>query len=107
MDHGQASATRHVEVGDDEVGAVGVDDVDRALGLVGLAHDLEVVGQFGAQAAAHQLVVVGQHHADRHDRDPRTGGAHNVTSVPAPVAERSSARPPSDVMRPTIDSVMP
>ena len=70
----QTTSARHVEIADHQVGSAGGDDVDRSLGVVGLADDLEVAGKLRPQARADQRVVVGEHGPDRvgHVGDPVT-----------------------------------
>ena len=74
-------------------------DVDGALGVVGLADDVEAVAELGAQPGAHDGMVVGEHDADdRRWLAAHLAEDHNRTSVPLPGELRTSARPPIESM---------
>src|SRR5438270_138226 len=77
-------------------------------GAPGVADDVEVGAELGAQAGEEEAVVV-----DEEEPGPR-GGAHDAgtgtrscTSVPAPGVLDTTAVPPTRWMRPRIDSAMP
>ena len=94
LDDEQASATGHVQVAHDEVGPTGLDDVDRPLGVVGLADDLEA-SPSSARARANDGMVVGEHDAD-HRRRPQ---AHL-----RPAARRAAhVGAPADRLQPPVD----
>ena len=101
-DHRHAAAVGHVDVEQDDVGALRGDQRDRLLDAGRLADELDVALELGAHAGAEQPVVVD-------DRDARHAvpGSVSSTSVPAPGAEWIAARPPWRAMRPTIDSRTP
>ena len=82
---------------------MGVDHVDRRLGVVRLADDGEPRPQLGAQTGAHDGVVVGQDDADR----VRAHRLHSRTSVPMSGALTISTRPPTSAMRRRIDIARP
>ena len=85
-----------MQVAHDEVGPAGGDDVDRPLGVVGLADHVEGVAELGAQPGANDGMVVGEHDADGSQRASST----TRTSVPPPSVLSTSDRPPIDPSSP-------
>jgi hypothetical protein len=63
---------RHLDVGHDDVGAVLRRGREQGGGVLGHAHDLDVVVgvQQRSHALAHQDVVLAEHHPDRHATAP-------------------------------------
>ena len=80
LDHGEAAATRHVKIAHHEVGLSCGDHVDCAIGVVGLADDIEVAGEFGPQPGPDELVVVGENRSNRsyHSDDIVSSGAEST-----------------------------
>ena len=101
-DDRHAAAVGHVDVEQDDVGALRGDERDGLLDARGLAHELDVALELGAHAGAEEPVVV-----DDGDARHAAPGSVSSTSVPAPGAEWIAARPPWRAMRPTIDSRTP
>ena len=112
---GQAATSRHVEIAHDQVGNTGGDDVDRALGIVGFTDDLEIVAEFRAEPRTEEFVIVGEHGADGRSVGSTTsirdivvaGRVQMQTSVPLPMFDEISTRPPMASMRASIDSSIP
>src|SRR5689334_12610549 len=67
----------------------------------GLAHDVDGVTEFGADACEEEAVIVDEYDAARHL------GSLSSTSVPFPGELVTSALPPARSSRPLIDSRMP
>ena len=92
----QPTASRHVQVAHDEVGLPGVDDIDGAFGVVGLADHVECRVRARPAPRPHEGVVVGEH-------DPDDRGGSPVVSTRSTVGPRCRAgrscapRPAADI----------
>ena len=102
-------AAGEVDVEEDHVGAERRDPGHRLVHVTGLADDLELILQLGAQPAAEELMVV-----DQEEPGPRAGGSHDAalgssrwTSVPCPGLLVTVAVPPWRRILPTTDWAMP
>src|SRR6516164_6054678 len=110
--HGLAATAGQVHVEQHDLGQDRADRGDRRHHIVGLAHDLHVVTEFGPHPGPEQPVVI-------HDEHPRPGAAHawlasvtlrgmvRDTSVPSPGALRMAALPPRRDILARTDSASP
>jgi len=102
-----APAVGHVHVEEDDVGGTLEDHLDGGRHFIGLAHDVNGVGNLGPDARANEFVVIDQEHARSVGLGHRDRGMTSWTSEPEPTTVLIDASPPSCPMRSRIDRAMP
>jgi hypothetical protein len=107
FDHRGATAIRHVDVEDDDVGRRSDDPLDGRIDRIGVADDRERASELAPHPGEEQAVIVDYEDADVPVAHAVDLGTLKRTSVPAPGVLVTSALPPTLSILPSIESAMP